>query len=46
MITSVYLICIAFGNMSWPLWGIIVTGIIDVAIAQALSGIHIKRGEE
>ena len=43
MITSTFLICIAFGNMPWSLWGIIGTGIIDVAIAQALGEIHIKK---
>lgn len=34
MITAVYLICIAFGDVDWSMWGIIGTGIMDVSIAR------------
>lgn len=39
MITAVYLICIAFGDVDWSTWGIIGTGIMDVSIAQYLGNI-------
>lgn len=46
MITATYLVCVAFGHVSWPLWGALIAFLADLTIARELSPVLIWKSHK